>query len=208
LQILFVNWISIANIVVNWISIANIVVNWISIANIVVNWISIANIVVNWISITNIVVNWISIANIVVNWISIANIVLNWISITNIVVNWISIANIVVNWISIANIVVNSPRTRYFPSITIRKQFIIAIRNASNTLAALFPFLDFLTLEDFTNSLTRNFGKELPLKLHSVPEERRSYFRHVHILAKRLLKPLYPSVHHSLCTNKNNLEIH
>jgi len=44
--------------------------------------------------------------------------------------------NAFVNWTSIANIVVNSPRTRYFPSIT--------LRNASNTgsLIFLLGFLD------------------------------------------------------------------
>jgi hypothetical protein len=34
--------------------------------------------------------------------------------------------------------------------------------------------------------------------LHSVPEERRSCLRHVRILSKRLLRPLCPSVQHSL----------
>ena len=45
--------------------------------------------------------------------------------------------------------------------MTILKQLTITIRNANDTLTALFSFLDFLTLEEGTNSLTRNFGKEL-----------------------------------------------
>jgi hypothetical protein len=36
-------------------------------------------------------------------------------------------------------------------------------------------FLDFLTLEDGTDMLARNVGKGLPLDLHNIPEERRSY---------------------------------
>ena len=45
-------------------------------------------------------------------------------------------------------------------------------------------FLDFLALEDWTDRLTRNVGKELSCTLRNIPEEGRS-----HLLCGGSLKP-------------------
>jgi hypothetical protein len=52
----------------------------------------------------------------------------------------------------------------------------VSIGNNSSTFTLICPiiFLDFLTLEDGTHTLSQNIGKGLPLILRNIPEEHRS----------------------------------